>query len=358
MSGGVDSSVAAALLVEAGYEVAGATMRLQDDSADRAAEGGCCSLEAVEDARRVAYRLGIPFHVMDFRDAFRKSVVEPFLDAYLRGETPNPCIACNRFVKFEALLVRARLLGFDAVATGHYARVDEDPANPGRFRLLRGADPRKDQSYALYMLGQDVLSHLLLPVGGLEKTETRRIAASLGLAVSDKPDSQEICFIPDDDHAGYILARRPEAGRPGRFVDRGGRPLGVHGGIHRFTVGQRKGLGQAFGQRTYVVSIDAASGDVVLGGDAELYRSEARVGDACFTREEYRAEVTASGTAGLPVFAQVRYGTRASPARLSTLADGTHRLLPDPSVRAVTPGQAAVFYRGDELLGGGTLLRD
>lgn len=357
MSGGVDSSVAAALLVEAGCEVAGATMRLQDETADQAAESGCCSLEAVEDARRVAYRIGIPFHVMDFRDDFRKAVVEPFLDAYLRGETPNPCIACNRYVKFEALLARARLLGFDAVATGHYARVDEDAACPGRFRLLRGADPRKDQSYALYMLGQDVLAHLLLPVGGLEKSETRAIAARLGLAVSDKPDSQEICFIPDDDHAAYVLAHRPGAGRPGRFVDRGGRVLGTHGGVHRFTVGQRKGLGKAFGQRTYVVSIDAASGDVVLGGDADLFRSEARVGDVRFTRPEHRAEVDAAGTEGLPVLAQVRYGTRASPALLSTLPDGTLRLAFEPPVRAVTPGQAAVFYRGDEVLGGGTILR-
>jgi tRNA-specific 2-thiouridylase len=357
MSGGVDSSVAAALLVEAGYEVAGATMRLQDETADQAAEGGCCSLEAVEDARRVAYRIGIPFHVMDFRDDFRKAVVEPFLDAYLRGETPNPCIACNRYVKFEALLARARLLGFDAVATGHYARVEEDASCPGRFRLLRGADPRKDQSYALYMLGQDVLAHLLLPVGGLEKSETRAIAARLGLAVSDKPDSQEICFIPDDDHAAYVLSHRPGVGRPGRFVDRGGRVLGTHGGVHRFTVGQRKGLGKAFGQRTYVVSIDAASGDVVLGGDADLFRSEARVDDVRFTRPEHRAEVDAAGTEGLPVLAQVRYGTRASPALLSTLPDGTLRLAFEPPVRAVTPGQAAVFYRGEEVLGGGTILR-
>jgi len=358
MSGGVDSSVAAALLVQAGYDVAGTTMRLGDEEMDQAAEGGCCSLEAVEDARRVCYRVGIPFHVLDFRVPFREWVVEPFLDAYLRGETPNPCIACNRFVKFEAFLAKARVLGFDAVATGHYARVEEDPRSPGVFRLLRGLDPHKDQSYALYMLGQDVLAHLLLPVGGLEKPETRRIAAGLGLAVSDKPDSQEICFVPDGDHAGFIAARRPGSGRPGRFVDREGRTLGSHGGVHRFTVGQRKGLGRAFGQRAYVVAIDAATGDVVLGPDEALWSGTASVGDVRFARESYRAEAAAAGEAGLAVEVQVRYGTKSTPARLSLAPDGSARLAFDRPVRAVTSGQAAVFYRGDEVLGGGTIRRN
>jgi len=355
MSGGVDSSVAAALLAQAGYDVAGATMRLGDEEMDRAAEGGCCSLEAVEDARRVCYRIGVPFHVLDFRASFREHVVEPFLDAYLRGETPNPCIACNRFVKFEAFLAKARLLSYDAVATGHYARVEEDPAAAGRFRLLRGLDPRKDQSYALYMLGQDVLAHLVLPVGGLEKAETRRIAAGLGLAVSDKPDSQEICFVPDGDHAGFIAARRPGAGRPGRFVDRSGRSLGTHDGVHRFTVGQRKGLGRAFGQRTYVVRLDAATGDVVLGTDEDLWSSVATVRDVRFTREEYRREAVEAVESGLPVDVQVRYGAKPTSARLRLSADGTARFASDRPVRAVTPGQAAVFYRGEEVLGGGTI---
>ncbi len=358
MSGGVDSSVAAALLAQAGYDVAGATMRLGDAEADARDEGGCCSLAAVEDARRVAHRIGIPFHVLDFRDAFRTAVREPFVDAYLRGETPNPCVACNRFVKFGAFLSKARVLGFDAVATGHYARVEEDPAAPGRFRLLRGLDPGKDQSYALAQLGQDVLSRLLLPVGGLEKAETRRLAAELGLAVADKPDSQEICFIPDDDHAAYILAQRPGSGRPGRFVDRAGNVLGAHGGVHRFTVGQRKGLGRAFGKPMYVVSLDAATGDVVLGEERDLYRDGAVLGDVVFTREEYRAEAAAASAdgTGLPVRAQVRYGKDAVPARL-LLAGESARLAFDRPVRAVTPGQAAAFYRDDEVLGGGTILR-
>jgi tRNA-specific 2-thiouridylase len=342
MSGGVDSSVAAALLVEQGYEVVGITLKLS------ASASRCCSLEDAEDARRVAECLGIRFFVANYTDQFRREVVEPFADAYLAGETPIPCVACNGRLKFGRLLERARALGAHRVATGHYARLARAApnANGNRWQLWRGRDRRKDQSYFLFDLDQARLARLVFPVGALTKEEVRERARSLGLATADKPESQEICFVPDGDYARVVESVRPDA-VPGRgtIVDEAGAVLGEHRGIHHFTIGQRRGLGVAQGARRYVKAIDPTRNEITVAPAERLRSRGARVGRVCWI-----------DGAGPPpdgaVEVQVRYRHRAAPARLAPHADGVEVWFDEP-VSAVTPGQAAVFYAGDRVLGGG-----
>ena len=350
MSGGVDSSAAAALLLEQGYEVAGATMRLWPGG-ESAGENGEGADAAVQDARRVAQTLGIEHFVFDFSDVFRTRVIEPFVQDYICGRTPNPCVRCNRAVKFGALLDRAREMGFDCIATGHYARIAFD-ASSGRWQLLRAASGTKDQTYVLYHLTQEQLAHVLFPAGGLEKTALRAYAQRAGLDVADKPDSQEICFVPDNDYAGFIERLLPDTLPPaGDFVDLQGRVLGRHSGIYRYTVGQRKGLGITFGEPRYVVRIDAGRNEVVLGRGDEVFSGALTAGELSFLDG-------APPEAPVRVTARIRYSAKDAPALLTMLPDGRCRVEFDQLQRAVTPGQSVVFYDGDRVLGGGVIERE
>ena len=340
MSGGVDSSVAAALLVEQGCEVIGVTMHLAG------ASSRCCSLEDADDARRVAERLGIPFYVANWAERFRAEVIEPFADAYLAGRTPIPCVACNRRFKFHHLLARAEALGADRVATGHYARIARDP-DTGERRLLRARDAAKDQSYFLFDLGPAQLPRIEFPLGELEKTEVRARARELGLATAEKPESQEICFVPDGDYAGLVAAVRP--GRvpgEGEIVDGAGRVLGRHPGVQHFTVGQRRGLGLAAGRRLYVTAVDAPRNRVVVGPEEEL-------GAAVAALEGVSWIAGRPPGAALRARVRVRHRHEGAPATVLPGPDGRAEARFDEPVRAVAPGQAAVFYAGDEVLGGG-----
>jgi tRNA-uridine 2-sulfurtransferase len=339
MSGGVDSSVAAALLVEQGCDVTGVHLKLARTPAHAQVQGkGCCTLADADDARRVADTLGIPFYVWDFVDEFQAAVVDDFAAEYERGRTPNPCARCNEQVKVTGLLARARTLGFDALATGHYARVEG-------ARLYRGADAAKDQSYVLYMLGPEQLARLRLPLGGVTKPEVRRIAARLGLRTAAKPESYDVCFIPDGDTAGWLERRLGR--RPGQVVDADGRVLGGHQGAYRYTVGQRRGLGLAAPTPRYVLRIEPAAGQVVVGERAEL---------AIRTVELERA--TSTDGQGLRA-GPARVWLRAHGAEIGCLVDpaggGRVRLHLDQPVDAVAPGQAGVVYDGDLVLGGGTV---
>jgi tRNA-specific 2-thiouridylase len=334
MSGGVDSSVAAALCLEAGHEVVGATMKLWGGPTD----SGCCSVADVEDARRVAQQLGIVHHVFNFTEDFEASVVTPYVDDHLGGRTPNPCVACNRHLKFDRFLRRARQLGFDAIATGHHARIRYDPAT-GRHRLHRGADPTKDQSYVLYMLGQEHLAACLFPVGERTKSEVRAIAARLGLRTATKPDSQEVCFVGSATGRADFLRRRGEL-HPGRVVTTDGREVGRVPAVELVTVGQRRGLGVAVdGRRRYAVRVDVAARTVVVGDEDELRCGSLRVSGLCWVDRPVTG----------PVLVQVSAHGEVRPATLG--ADGT--VVWSRPERRVAPGQAVVFYRGDEVLGGG-----
>ena len=340
MSGGVDSSVAAALLVEQGYEVIGVTMRLS------AGGSRCCSLDDVEDARRVADGLGIRFYVADYADAFRREVMEPFADAYLGGRTPIPCVACNGRFKFHRLLERARALGAETVATGHYARIERE-AESGQLALHCGVDPAKDQSYFLFDLGPGQLARARFPVGALTKSEVRDRARALDLGTADKPESQEICFVPDGDYARVVEELRPGAAPGvGEIVDGDGRVLGRHRGVHHFTVGQRRGLDLALGRRLYVQSIDADRNRVVVAERSALGSAGARL-------------VGVHWVAGRPPDAavrarvRVRYRHPGMDGLVHPLDARGARVEFDDSVEAVSPGQAAVFYDGSRVLGGG-----
>ncbi|MCL5676842.1 MAG: tRNA 2-thiouridine(34) synthase MnmA, partial [Firmicutes bacterium] len=272
MSGGVDSSVTAALLVQEGYDVIGVTMQTWPDLLDEVEEvrqGGCCSVSAVDDARRVANRLGIPYYVLNFKENFQEKVIDYFVREYTQGRTPNPCIACNRYVKFDELLRRAQALDADYIATGHYAKVERDPVT-GRHLMKKSVDRSKDQTYALYNLIQEQLACTLMPLGYYEKTETRRIARGLGLATAAKPDSQEICFVPDNDYKRFVAEQAPAAIKPGPLLDTDGRVLGTHSGLSNYTIGQRRGLGLATGKALYVVDIRPEENAVVVGGREDL----------------------------------------------------------------------------------------
>ena len=346
MSGGVDSSVAAALLVERGYEVVGISMRLANERSD-GSSSGCCSLEDFRDAGRVADALGIAHYTFDLRDSFREQVVEPFVAEYVAGRTPSPCIACNREIKFKRLRHEAAALGARFVATGHYAR---RVYQGGRYRLLRAATTTKDQSYFLFEMGQHELAHTLFPIGDLDKADVRRLAERAGLVTADKPESQEICFVPDGGYADFVEANADSAPPAGRIVDEEGRDLGAHAGIHRFTVGQRRGIGLASADPLYVTAVDAAADRIVVGGRSSL----ARVG------LEMARTTWVGGAAPQPgerFAVRIRHRHRAVPCTLSAVADDRATVRFDDPEDAIAPGQAAVLYDGDEVVGGGWIGR-
>ena len=350
MSGGVDSSVAAALLKAEGRDVVGVTMDLFSmprEECVREDLRSCCGWKAREDANRVAVALGIPHYVVDFRKEFERDVIADFAREYGRGRTPNPCIRCNTFLKFGLLLDRLEGLGAGCVATGHYARVLRDPAS-GCWLLRKGVDPEKDQSYFLYGLTQERLARTLFPLGGYKKAEVRRIAAELGLPVADKADSQEICFVPDDDYPRFLKDRFPDLFRPGPIVDAEGREIGRHDGAARFTVGQRRGLGIAAPHPLYVLAVDAARNTVVAGPEAALFKARFRVEGLNWIAVQELRE---------PIAARVKIRSRhdEAPARILPEADGSVTVEFETPQRAVTPGQAAVFYDGDVVLGGGII---
>ena len=346
MSGGVDSSVAAFLMKEQGCECIGATMKLfhnEDIGVSRTKT--CCSLEDVEDARLVALRLGIPYYVFNFSDDFKGQVIDRFISSYERGATPNPCIDCNRYLKFERLYERARILGCDAIVTGHYARIEQEN---GRWLLKKSLDESKDQSYVLYSLTQEQLAHTRMPLGAMHKSETRRIAEEQGFYNADKPDSQDICFVPDGDYAGFIARYTGRDCPAGDFVDESGRVLGRHKGIVHYTVGQRKGLGIAADAPLYVKRIDAAENRVVLSGNDALFSRELTANDFNWIAYDVPPRE-------LRATARVRYHQREQAATVTVLEDGHVHLVFDEPQRAITPGQAVVLYDGDTVLGGGTI---
>lgn len=351
MSGGVDSSLAAALLKEQGYHVVGVTMRLwvPGEFEDEAwgLGRGCCSLAAVDDARRVANRLGIPYYVLNFRDAFLEKVVNYFIEEYGRGRTPNPCIACNRYLKFDLLLKKALELEAWYIATGHYARVEFNHTK-GRFVLKKSADQAKDQTYTLYNLTQEQLEHTLFPLGALCKPEVRKMAAALGLTVAEKPDSQEICFIPDNDYRRFLREEAGLAETPGPIYDLAGNRVGTHRGLGYYTVGQRKGLGLAAGRPLYVVALDPKRNALIVGEDRDVFAGGLIAGDLNFILFEQPKEP-------LRVTAKVRYHGPEVGAYLSPLPGGRVRLDFDEPQRAVTPGQSVVFYQGEDVVGGGII---
>ncbi len=350
MSGGVDSSVAAKLLVDSGYDVMGVTLKLFDDDGV-VIEGGsrtCCSLEDVEDARSVAFGLGIPYHVFNYRDSFGACVVDKFCESYLRGRTPNPCIDCNRYLKFGALQQRREELGFDFVATGHYARRDFDPST-GRYLLKKGLDPRKDQSYVLYHLTQEQLAHMLFPVGELSKPQVREVARSAGLSTADKSESQDICFVPDGDYASFIESHTGKGFTPGPIVDESGKVLGMHSGLPHYTIGQRKGLGVAVGEPLFVLAKDPATNTITVGPSSS----------ASFCRV-FAQDVNLVSIPGIdePIRVQVKVNYRSSPKDATAYMEGRTLIVDlDQPVRAVAPGQAIVLYQDDVVLGGGTIER-
>ena len=341
MSGGVDSSAAAALLVQQGYDCDGAMLKLAPNEDSR-----CCSADDAEDARQAATRLGMRFYVFNETDRFHRCVIDKFAAEYEAGRTPNPCIDCNRELKFGALLDRALTLGYDYIATGHYARVAYD-AESGKYRLLRGAERRKDQSYVLYQLTQHQLAHLLLPVGDYDKPAIRDKAREAGLDNADKGDSQDICFVPDGDYVGF-LQRQGLTLMPGNFVDEAGHVLGQHRGLPCYTIGQGKGLGVAVGRHVYVLEKDQAHNAIVLGDDSALYASSLLASHANWISGQTPA-------APVRCAAKTRYSQVEAPCTAYPLPDGGLRVVFDQPQRAITAGQAVVLYDGDEVLGGGTI---
>ena len=343
MSGGVDSSVAAALLHEQGYRVLGSHLKLVHlDGVDH----GCCGPQAESDAEAVAAVRGFDFEIVDMTEAFERTVLADFFDEHRQGRTPNPCVRCNEHIKFRAFLDRADRLGFDFVATGHYVRSWRDQG--GRWHLGRGADPAKDQSYVLHMLGQEQLARSLFPVGGQEKKETRRHAERLGLPVAGKPDSQEVCFVPGADHGAFLERHAPDLVRRGSIVGSGGEVLAEHDGTFRYTVGQRRGLGVATGERTYVVDVDPAENRVVVG-PAELLSRRGLVAD----RLSWIAGVPPS-TGPFEVDVRLRYKGEDVPAVVEVIDEEARVEFRTPQ-RAIAPGQSVVFYSGEEVLGGGRI---
>ena len=343
MSGGVDSSVAAALMLEAGHDVIGVTLKQWVGPDGEMPTEGCCTVADAEDARRVAAQLGVPYYVLDYVAEFTKAVVEPFAAAYLAGKTPNPCIECNRKVRFSALFERMGALGADLLVTGHHARVRHDARG---WHLLRAFDGTKDQSYVLHMLGQAELARIKLPVGEMTKTEVRQRASSMGLRTATKPDSQDICFVKSD-YRAFLDAMVPEAAEPGHVVATDGTVLGTHRGIGRFTVGQRRGLGVSVGEPRYVIDVRPGTGDVVVGSYDELLVEGCLVSEVTF--------VSGAPPSNADVDVKVRYRSKPIPAAITPTGGGSWRVVfaqPEP---APARGQSAVFYDGDEVVGGGLI---
>ncbi|KPI53862.1 thiouridylase [Clostridioides difficile] len=347
MSGGVDSSVAAYLLKQQGYDVIGVTMKLWQDDDDVENEGGCCSLSAVEDARRVANKIGIPFYVLNFREVFKEKVIDYFIDEYLEGKTPNPCIACNKHIKFDDFYKKARQIGCDYVATGHYAKIEKDEST-GRYLLKKSVTDKKDQTYALYNLTQEQLEHTLLPIGDYEKDRVREIAKEMGMAVHNKPDSQEICFVKDNDYANYVKKHSKKRIEEGFFVDTKGNILGKHKGILYYTIGQRKGLGITFGKPMFVIDINPINNTIVLGDNEELFKKELIAKDVNFISIDKLEEP-------LRVQAKIRYSAKPSPATIHKIGEDTIKIVFDEAQRAITKGQSVVMYDGDIVVGGGII---
>ncbi|TET26005.1 MAG: tRNA 2-thiouridine(34) synthase MnmA [Dehalococcoidia bacterium] len=344
MSGGVDSSVAAAILKEEGYQVIGITMQVWPPDKG-AAFGGCCGVDAIEDAKKVAYNLGIPHYVLDFRDIFAEKVIADFCRQYSLGRTPNPCIRCNQYLKFDVLLKRAGGLGADFVASGHYARVEKDGS---RYLLKKGVDRNKDQSYFLYTLTQPQLEHTLMPLGSLTKGEVRGIASKLGLPVATKVESQEICFIPDDNYADFVRECLPRSVKSGPVLNRRGEVLGEHRGIPFYTVGQRKGLGIAAREPLYVTAIVPGRNAIVVGSKDEVYHKELIAGELNWISQGSLSEPIAAR-------AKIRYRHQEAAAEIIPLEGGRVGARFKEPQMAITPGQAVVFYLGDSVLGGGTI---
>jgi tRNA-specific 2-thiouridylase len=350
MSGGVDSSVAAALLQAQGYEVIGISMQVWDYSRFTAAAGEkfdtCCSLDDIHDARRVAEQLGIPFYVVNFEEEFQQLVIDDFISEYCVGRTPNPCVRCNQWIKFELLLKKARGLGAELIATGHYARTEQDPA--GRYRLLKGIDPAKDQSYFLFTLSQEQLAMTLFPLGEMTKQEVRALAAQYRLRVAEKGESQEICFVPDNNYVRFIEEARGENLLSGNIVDRSGKILGKHGGTYRYTIGQRKGLGIAHEEPLYVIGVDTSRKEVVVGTRHELYCDGLIAASINWIVPPPESAFGAS--------CKIRYRHQPVACRILPLAGNRAEVRFEEREKSVTPGQAVVFYDNDLVLGGGWIV--
>ncbi len=349
MSGGVDSSVAAYLLKEAGYDVIGVTMQIWQDEEEKVQEenGGCCGLSAVDDARRVANALEIPYYVMNFKAPFKENVMDYFVSEYLCGRTPNPCIACNRYVKWESLLDRSLSIGADYIATGHYARIEQ--LDNGRYALRKSATAAKDQTYALYNLTQEQLKRTLMPVGEYTKDQIREIAAKIGLYVANKPDSQEICFVPDNNYAGFIEDYTGKKLPTGNFVDVEGNVLGKHKGIIHYTIGQRKGLGISFGKPAFVVEIRPETNEVVIGSNDDVFASS-------LIADRVNAMSVPEFMDGMEFIAKIRYSHEGAKCRITKIGEDKIRCDFEEPQRAITPGQAIVFYDGDYVAGGATII--
>ncbi len=349
MSGGVDSSVAAFLLKQQGYDVVGVTMQIWQDEEEITLEenGGCCGASAVDDARRVAANIGIPYYVMNFKTDFKEKVIDYFVDEYLNGRTPNPCIACNRYVKWESLLTRSKEIGADYIATGHYARIEKLPN--GRYAIRNSVTAKKDQTYALYNLTQDQLACTLMPVGDYEKDQIRKIAEDAGLLVASKPDSQDICFVPDGDYASYIEEQTTDGSVPGNFVTSDGTVVGRHKGIIHYTVGQRKGLGISLGYPVFVLEIRPETNEVVIGSNEESMSRYVRANHINFMSvEDITEPVRAWG--------KIRYNHKGAWCTVEKTGEDEILCTFDEPVRAITPGQAVVLYDGEYVLGGGTII--
>lgn len=349
MSGGVDSSVAAYLLKNAGYDVIGVTMQIwqNDDISFNRNQDTCCGLSAVDDARRVAAQLDIPFYVMNFRQIFKENVINYFIDEYKCGRTPNPCIACNRFVKWEALLKRSLEIGADYIATGHYARIVK--LNNGRLAIRNSVTSKKDQTYALYNLTQEQLQHTLMPVGDYTKEEIRQIAADIGIRVANKPDSMEICFVADNDYAGFIQHETGYVCKPGNFIDMNGRIIGQHKGIIHYTIGQRKGLGLSVGHPVFVAAIKPETNEVVIGQDKDIFKDHLYANKLNFMGIEAIDKP-------IRARAKIRYSHEGADCTIKMAENDIIECKFDTPQRAITPGQALVVYKDDYVLMGGTII--
>jgi tRNA-specific 2-thiouridylase len=350
MSGGVDSSVAAYLLKEQGYDVVGVTMQIWQDEDNTVVEenAGCCGLSAVDDARRVANSLDIPYYVMNFKKEFEENVIQYFVNEYKQAKTPNPCIACNRFVKWESLLERSISIGADYIATGHYAKIIQ--FDNGRYGLRQSATIQKDQTYALYNLTQEQLKRTLMPVGEYTKEEIRNIAEKISLRVANKPDSQEICFIPDNKYANFIEEYTGDKILPGNFVDINGKIIGKHNGIINYTIGQRKGLGLSLGKPAFVVEIRPDTNEVVIGDNKDVFAKGLIANNLTFMPfEKLEGE--------MELEAKIRYSHKPAKCKIKMRDNDTLECIFEEEQRAITPGQALVLYDGEIVVGGGTIIK-